>query len=184
MEPQEVLTQLKNTSLFTEWKKENKQSFLSHFFSPIDFMNIPQQEPAWEIGFLNSQKKKVTVFFQNDTDGEFSHRAPENVFQEKDDIIEELIFHNVKISFHQAIEAFTSHLKQEFPAVAVKQGFVILQSLQGNTLWNISGITSTFSVINLKLHAKTGKVLNLQQIEVVRKEKGDGKERKEGKKSS
>ena len=167
--PQEIFAQLQETRLFLDWKEKHPKGFLSHFFSSLSFLE--ESEMHWEVGFFDPQEEKITVFFQEEMN--FSCRAPEKVFQEKDKSVEMLSLQEVKITLENALQLFTQELQQRYPALKVGQGFVVLQKLQENLLWNVSGMTTSFSVANLKMHAITGKILDMQLIEVVRREKGE-----------
>ena len=195
-EPKEIHGKLIKSSEFKIWKQEHPQSFLSHIFSRVVFSDkvpdnvsdkVPDKSLPFEIGYYDPLEKKITTFIQQEKknkQGEernnFIFQPPQEVFQEKENAVEQLYLKKIKISLHHAQQKFVKESTKQFPQVTVQQGFIILQCLQGNTLWNISGITSAFSVVNVKIHAETGDLLGIQQIEVVRKEKGEAVRKEKG----
>ncbi len=118
--PQETLSLLQQTRLFSDWKKEHNNSYLTHFFSQLNWNN--KEMTPWELGFFEPEEKKITVFIQMET--EFGLRAPEKAFQDKKTDIEELSLNQIEVSIEQALITFEQELKQRYPQLQIKQGFV------------------------------------------------------------
>ena len=64
----------------------------------------------------------------------------------------------MKITPDEAIATFKENYPSFFPKEVLGDGFLIVQSFQGKTLWNISFITKSLKFVNIKIDAGDGKV--------------------------
>ena len=62
METKTILEKLEASKEFTEWKKDNPDTYLVHFFKMLDKENVNE----WQIGFYNSNKRMITTFVFNE----------------------------------------------------------------------------------------------------------------------
>jgi len=159
--PIELLESLKQENLFLDWRNQNPESFLSHFFASIssDF----EIKSDWEIGFFNNDK--ITVFMPLKSG--FAIKPADDIFKKQDARVEELILKNVKLTFEDALELFKKDLPERFPNEQLGDGFIILQTYQGKTLWNFTFITKKLKFVNLKINSLSGEVEDSQEVNLV-----------------
>lgn len=160
-----ITKELEESNLFKSWKKEHSQSFLSHFFCPLDKEFKPKS--AWEIAYYNPEKDKVTVFIS--INNQFSTKKEDNVFKKPEDKVESLKLNEVKLSFEEAKEKSKEGLKKQFSNSLLGDGFIILQTIKKKTLWNFTFITQKLEFINLKINANTGEVDSHQTVQLIDK---------------
>ena len=153
METADILNNLQESDSYKGWKENHPDSFLSHFFCPLD-ANLETKSP-WEIGLFDSAKEKITVFV---VDSEITMKYEDEVFKKKEDKVEGLNFADVKISFKNAKETFKVKEKELFPSMIRGDGFVVLQTIDGKTLWNFTSITKQLKFVNIKINAQNGEV--------------------------
>jgi len=157
LEPKELLGKLKENDLFKDWKKNNPNSFLTHFFSRI---NSEFVLGSWEVGFFNNDK--ITVFTE-----QFEIKPADDIFKKQDAKVEELSLDNVKISQDQAIELFKENFEKYFPGQKLGDGFLILQKYKDQTSWNFTFISKAVQFLNMKFDSSTGEVIDHQVVDLI-----------------
>jgi hypothetical protein len=161
--PREVLNTLLSDELFLNWKTENPESFLSHFFAPLN--KEFETKSNWEIGFFNNDK--ITVFVP--VNGKFGIKPADEIFKKPEAKVEQLNIEEVKLTFEDSLELFKKNLPEEFPNTDLGDGFVILQTYREKTLWNFTFITKKLKFINLKFNASSGELEDSQEVDLVQK---------------
>ena len=82
----------------------------------------------------------------------------DDVFKKPEQTVEELKISSAGILFPEAVDVFAENIEELFPKAGRGDGFVILQTTDGKTLWNFTFITKSLKFINIKVNAETGKV--------------------------
>lgn len=167
--PLEVIELLKNEELFQEWKKNHTLSYLSHFFCPINSELEPLGE--WEIGWLNPDDGKITVFALLENRS-FAIKPADEVFKAPNTKIEELNLEKIKVSVEEVQKTANESKILHFPTEILGNGFIILQTLNEVIQWNVSFITKTLKFANLKINAETGELFSHNVISFMEKHKG------------
>src|SRR3989338_5488000 len=152
--PAELLKKVEDNTEFKSWKKKHQGGYLSHFFCPIK--TDCELKSDWEIGFYDADSGKMTVF----ACGEIVtvKENEDDVFKKPEQQVEELDIKSVKVPFQKAVDVFAEHVEELFPKAGRGDGFVILQNLEGKSLWNFTFITKALKFINIKINAETGAV--------------------------
>ena len=161
----DLLNDLKETSLFKDWKDKHQQAFLSHFFCQIN-SNL-EQKFTWEIGFYDKEKDKVTTFIKPGE--EFQIKNEDEVFKKETDTVEELNLDQVKIELVKAKKIINEELPKLFPNEERGDGFLILQTIKQETTWNFTLITKALKLINIKINSENGEVVSHQVVELLQK---------------
>ena len=166
-EVHDLFKQLSEHDKFTEWRNEHENSFLSHFFCALD--EKYQAKGAWEVGFFDPDKDKITVFV---TSNLAAGNGPEikqedEVFKKKQEVVQELNFDEVKITYRQALENFKENLNKTYPNLQLGDGFIVLQKIDDKTLWNFTFITKTLQFVNIKIDTASGEVESHQIVELM-----------------
>ncbi len=171
-----MLKALNDTSLFQQWKREHPKTVCSHFFAKVN-SQCEITEP-WDIGFYNPSDGKITVFTerknprQEKSAGEeglpensgngagngegFEEKPADDVFKAPADTIEALLLPLVKTDSGEILAKCRELLPQCFPGAGIGDGFLILQSFRGQTIWNISFVAAELAFLNLKFDAQSG----------------------------
>jgi len=117
----------------------------------------------WEIGFFSNEKITVFVPIENG----FAIKPADDVFKKQDAKVEALNLEEVKLTFEEALEIFKKDLPERFPNEVLGDGFIILQTYQGKTLWNFTFITKKLKFINLKINSLNGELEDSQEVNLV-----------------
>lgn len=155
---------LHESGLFKDWKKNHQSSFLSHYFSALS----PEfkLKGDWEAGFYIPEDDKMTVFVLSK---EISIKPEDQIFKKPGDKVEKLEWKKVKTFFEDALKIFREEYPKLFPKKVLGDGFIVLQTIEGKTLWNFTFITKTLEFINIKIDASSGKIESHQTVELIDK---------------
>jgi hypothetical protein len=159
MKPKEVLDKLEKDSLYVDWRKRHQEDYLTHFF--CQYGNSQVKSP-WEIGFFDPKTSKISVFVAGDV---FALKPEDEVFKKAEDKVEQLDLSVVKLPFNDAVALSSEKFSELFPGESFGDGFLILQTWQGKTVWNFTLITKTLKFANLKINDFG--VVDFQTVELV-----------------
>jgi hypothetical protein len=162
-QPYTLHEQLVQDELFTDWYKQHGHAFLTHFFCQVN--NAYKAKTNWEIGYFDHEK--ITVFTA--TENGFAIKPADDVFKKPAEKIEALEMKKIKVSLDKAVGIFKDKLKEYFPQELLGDGFLILQTYQGKTVWNFSFITKAVRFVNIKVTTDSGEVTDHQLIELLQK---------------
>ena len=163
-EPKDVVGELQQDSLFTGWSKQHPH-FLSHFFCQVD--NTVQQKADWEIGYYDEDTDKIEVFVAHSSG--FEKKPEDQVFKRPDAKVEKLDMGIVTVPLSDAVVTFKEELPKLFPSEEIGDGFLILQTFEGKTVWNFSFITKSVKFVNIKIDAGSGDVASHETVTLVQK---------------
>jgi len=160
MKIKELLKGLDTSKDFQAWRKKNPASFLAHVFKMIDEAN----KDDWQVGFYNPDDT-ITTFIVTKDDVKALPEA--EIFKKPDAKIMQLDMDDIKIEMGDAIEKARNLQKKEYPKELPTKEIIILQKLDIGQLYNITLVTQSFNTLNIKVDAKTGKVIKHKLISLV-----------------
>ncbi len=162
--PEEILSEITGDSLYQDWQKQHPKSYLTHFF--VQISSQFELTTVWEVGFF--AEDKITVF--SSAEHGVVIKPADDVFKKEAETVEQLVMRNVNMPVEEAIAKAKESLPLDFPHEQAGDGFLILQTLQGKTVWNFTLITRSLKFINIKIDAAAGREIEHQIVEVVRKD--------------
>jgi len=145
---EDILKGVQETKEFNTWIRENNNSYLCSVF------RLSEDNSNWQIDYYNPETKMITSFLKEknvvviNTDKIFG----------KNHTINELKIENVRIDITKAMESINTLLKDKYKSESPYKSIVILQDLQ-ETLWNITLIMQSLNILNIRISATTGIVL-------------------------
>ena len=140
-----------NSEEFKEFKKENSDAILANVF--LD-------KNGWQFNYL-CNNKMISFYLEDEL-----IKTEESEVYEKQKDLEELKIEELKIDLEKAEEIIKKVSDEE----ATKK-IIILQQKEV-PIWNITYITSSLNVVNLRVNAISGEVLE-QKSENIMNFKGD-----------
>ncbi len=156
-----MLSQIKNTIKdienskdYQDWHSKNKSSYLCSAFLISE--NINEINTGWQIDYYNPEDSKITSFIM--IGNSLQIMPPEEVFQKEKTKIKELNLNDIKIDLNKAIETSKKLIKDKYKNENPDKIIVVLQVLEA-ILWNITYLTSTFNIINIKINAIDNEIL-------------------------
>lgn len=138
---------------FKQWREKNKKDYLAHGF----YMDDEVSKNEWQIGFYNKEKDKMTTFSVFKERVEVSKEA--EIFKKPEAKIEELKVEEIKISSDEGFKIADKIQKEKYSSDLPQKRFMIIQNLEGKTVFNITMLTATFEALNLRISCSTGKIL-------------------------
>ncbi len=132
----------------TKSKVFNKKGFLCSIFAMCD---DKQDSPEWQIDFYSKKEDAITSYLMKQ---DIKIIENSEIFKKENVKIKKLNLEDVKISYEEIPKLTKKFLDKEKLVKAI----IILQQ---NTapLWNLSYITDSFNLINIKINAENGKIL-------------------------
>lgn len=136
-----------------DFKTLDPDHYLVHIFRMMD----ADKSEDCQVGYYNKKSDKIIVF--DYLDGKIKMTPPEEAFKEKN-YIAALDLSKVKVSMDEALNTTQDVVKNNYPAHLLAKAIVLLQKLpEFGQIWNITVITHTFQVINVKIDAESGKTI-------------------------
>ena len=145
------LDYLKKSKEFKDWEKDSKKSYLADGFVMFDG-NHNLKEIDWQIDFYSPQEDEMTSFIVSGKS--ISLKEEQKLVKGKEEYVNELKLEGIKISLKEAIDKVKEKYPQEIPDKII----IILQNIEV-PLWNITFLTSSFHILNVKINAESGDIL-------------------------
>lgn len=150
MDITEVIKKIESSE---EFKNIGPDYYLVHIFRMMD----ADKSEDCQAGYYNKKSDRVIVFEYNDNT--VKALPPEEAFKEKN-YIAALDLGKVKCPMDEALNIAQDVVKNNYPSHLLSKAIVLLQKLpEYGQLWNITVITHTFNVINIKINAENSQVI-------------------------
>ncbi|MDO8628778.1 MAG: hypothetical protein Q7R56_03415 [Nanoarchaeota archaeon] len=150
MDVVKVVEKLRADAKFQEWQVANKKSFLYIVFA------IRADPQTWEIGFCNPKDNTAKTFIVGDTVDDVAEES--KIFKPADEKVDELRLDKVTINVDRALGIVEAVRVTDYPQEQANKTIIILQQLK-KPLWNVTLLTSSLNVLNVKIDARSGDVL-------------------------
>ena len=149
---------VEKSKVFKGFIKKNPEYYLAHCFT---MLNEGEKKFKWELGYYSEKTDKVVVF---ETDPKVVMRPEEEVFK-KEGVVKKLDLSKAKVSLGKAMKICNEIIKKKYPNRSITKSIIILQSLE-KQMYNITFVTISFDILNIKIDAATGEVLsdNIQSV--------------------
>lgn len=149
----EEIDRLEGSSEFSIWRKANKEAYLAHAFTMREAGGLE----GWQLGYFNRSSQRVTIF---EMEKEIIVQPESEVFKREETEVKALELARVKIGAEEAIEIAGRLCKEDYPQIISSKQIVILQNIELGQLWNITFVSRTMDVLNIKVDAENGNVLS------------------------
>ncbi len=161
MKFEETLNILEKSEVFKDWKKSHKDAYLCSIFLIGKIENIGNEPLQFDYYF----KDKITSFviepFEKSLGKNVKIGNEESIFK-KEGEIDKLEINKIKISFDQALEIVNKFGKDKYPNEMFNKAIIILQKI----MWNITFLTQSFNVFNVKIDTNNGNIIEEKLIPI------------------
>jgi len=152
MKLQDVLEKVESSRVFDHWKKENEASYLCSFFKIVE----QEEKDWWQVDFYNPKQDTITSFIK---EKEVTLAGKNSkIFKKPNKTVDPLNLDEVSVDIKKALGIAEKLVKEKYEGETATKKIVILQHIT-DTMWNISFITKTLKLVNIKIDASTGDVL-------------------------
>lgn len=145
LEFKQALTQLHNSEIFKIYQKNNATSYLTNSLY-ID---------EWQINYFSPRTQQITTFIINS-------KIKKKTLEAENKKFPKLNNKKINIDMKKALEISK---KDKKPKEA--KTIVILQTENSQPIWNISIPLPSLKIINIKISAETGKVLERSEKNII-----------------
>lgn len=114
-------------------------------------------DDEWQYDFYDKKSKRITSFKVDDKVRLLEEES--KIFQKEKVDLEKLDLSGVKIDFPEALLKVDEIKKKKADAEAINKKIIILQCVK-IPLWNISYLTSSFNILNVKINATNGEIIS------------------------
>lgn len=140
------LKELKQTKKFKDWEENHLSSYLTSVFFVDDL----------QFGFYNPERDTMTSFKIEKE--KINIVEEEKIFRKEKSKLKELKLEEIKFDFEAAIKVIEKLIGEKYKGEEKQKAIVILQVLE-NPTWNITYLTKGFNILNVKINAISGKIL-------------------------
>ncbi|MBI5872507.1 hypothetical protein HZB88_05510 [archaeon] len=138
-----------------------KKIYLASCFS----LNNPDAKEGWQIDFYEPEKHKMKTFTM--AGSTIRVQDEEEIFQRFEAKIEELNLALVKTDLPEALQKVDALLSSKYTNEKKDKAIIILQAVRSVPVWNITYLTTSFKILNVKLNALTGTILSEKMENII-----------------
>ncbi|GIU69605.1 MAG: hypothetical protein KatS3mg002_0841 [Candidatus Woesearchaeota archaeon] len=136
-----------------EFKSIGPEHYLVHIFRMMD-AHSPEE---CQVGYYNKESDKIVIF--DYVEGKISIMPPQDAFKEKN-YISPLDLEKVNLSMDDALNIVQKIINDNYKGHLLSKIILILQRLpEYGQIGNITVVTNTFNVINIKINAENSEVI-------------------------
>lgn len=139
------------SQIFKDFADSSKDFYLVHIYK----MAGKDDSTSLEFGFYNNEKDRIVVFETNPP----KKRDEEEVFKEAN-TINPLNLDSVKIHMPEAIAIAEKACSEKYPSEIIHKKIILLQNID-RQVWNITLISLSFNIINVRIDSETGEVVDM-----------------------
>ena len=152
MDFKHIIHKIEDSDKFKEFIKHSPHYYLVHIFSLKD-----DNPSVWQIGYYSKETDKIVVFeYANNA---ISIHEPQEALKEENHI-QKLDMAHLEVSMDDAIQISDNILKEYYSKEIIGKQIFLLQNLpEFGQVWNLTIVTLSFNVINIKIDAHSGKVI-------------------------
>ena len=154
-----AIKDLQNVKEFKDFKKKNPKAYLASCVVIIDGKNVGD----WQVAYYQPKNNKMTTFVIKD---KVEVKGEDDIFQKEKVEIKELKLNGIKLSLNEMLKQIEDLRKKNHPGDFPNKIIVVLQNLDNRIIWNVTHLTSTLKIWNIKLDAKTDELIE-EKIENV-----------------
>lgn len=143
---------VKESKEFKGWQSNNKKSYLCSFFMILG----DKENHHWQLDFYNPAKDAITSFLASDPIQLLEKDS--KIFKSDKSKLNELNLDKIEIDFDEAIRLVEKVKIEKYPRENPTKKIIILQKTN-KILWNITYLTTSLNILNLKIDASNGDIL-------------------------
>ncbi|MEM4267509.1 MAG: hypothetical protein QXK37_01625 [Candidatus Woesearchaeota archaeon] len=146
----DIVEQVEKSQTYTSW--EGRENFyLVHLFYMTGH--------NWQVGYYNKGTGRIVTFEAN---GGVKRLEESDVFQDSPLPLSRLNVESVKIDYKDAVEKAKIVAEKHFPHEHIDKEIAVLQETKQGVLYNITFLTRSFKMLNIKIDADKSEVLHYE----------------------
>jgi hypothetical protein len=153
MKVSDAIARIEASKEHSKWSRENPQAYLAHAFT----MKEKDAFESWQVGYYNPERNMVTVF---ELDEQVQMMPESEVFKKDETVVKALDRQRIMLDVEQALEVAISIAKDTYPQIRSDKQIIVLQNLDIGQVWNITFISPSMDVLNIKVSSDEGQVVS------------------------
>ena len=158
---QDKIDNLKSSEAYEQWLHEcDSESYLAHIFimlEKVDQTTILENLPV-QIGFYNPSNDTITVF-SIDQENNVKKLPDSEVFKEEDKTVVRLDPDSVKIDLKDPFDKAVEFAEKNYQKHQPDRIICILQNIEEQQVYNVTVVTKSFHMINVRIDTSTGEIV-------------------------
>jgi len=154
MKFKQFVSDIESNSAYKDWAGEHG-SYLANIFY------MRSETVILQAGYYNKKTDKMASIAL--TEGKLDITEEKEVFKRPETEIQRLVLDEVEIDYEKMQGLLKTFIADSYPKQKLTKEIVILQNGEvenkPHLLWNVTYITDTFKVLNIKVDAKDGNIL-------------------------
>ncbi|MBN1274664.1 hypothetical protein JXA12_00020 [Candidatus Woesearchaeota archaeon] len=150
MDAHEAVEFVEGSERFRGFLGEDGSYYLVHCFCTVEGERSP-----WQVGYYSRRTRKIVVF----TAGKEVVQAPADEAFRESGHVPPLDVGGVSVRLDDALGVAGEVRRERYPHEAVGKTIVLLQVIGGRPLWNLTFITQSFNMLNIRVDAASGEVV-------------------------
>ena len=150
-ELKKLVKELEVSKEFKSFKKDNPDAYLASCVIIVEGKNFGE----WQIDYYLPEKHKMTSFVMKEP---LQVLNEQDIFQKEKVKVKELELKDVKVGLKKALSLLEAFRKKKYETEFPGKVIVVLQVLEDGPVWNLTLLTATLKVLNVKMDAINGKV--------------------------
>ena len=148
-----ILSLLESSELFKSWQQKHKDSFLSSCFI-VD-------EQGWQLAFYSPKKNKISTFLKDRL-----IQSDSAIFKLDKERVKQLNIDEVKVDKQQVLDIAEKEFNEKQPGTRAVKNIIVLQHVD-KLMWNITYLTSSLFIFNVKIDAISGSIISNETISTI-----------------
>ncbi len=149
LELKELYDTIQSSKEFKDWHKKNPDFYLCSFFTILD-------EKRWQVDYYSPSKDRITSFTCEKKVKILN--VDSKIFKKEGLKVDKLNLNKIKINLKKALDIVSDIKNKKYPNEKANKIIIILQKIK-KPLWINTYLTSTFNILNAKIDAKSGKII-------------------------
>ncbi|MCF7799157.1 hypothetical protein K9M74_04600 [Candidatus Woesearchaeota archaeon] len=146
-----IYDEIISSDTYKKFKEKQPDYNLAHGFLQLNGNFLPSD--AWQVGFYSEKNDNLAVFETNP----IKLKGIEEAFKDGGTI--DTLMMPI-IPTNQALDVLKTILAEKYPQEQVNSIILIVQSIGGQAMYNITVVSATFSMIIMRLDAKSGEIIS------------------------
>ncbi|MFH1455640.1 MAG: PepSY domain-containing protein [archaeon] len=148
----DLVEELKKSEKYKDFSSKHSEAYLTSAF----YMAPVNEKPKWTLGFFDKEEHKLTSFV---IDNGVKIFPSQQVMQKEKKEVKRLDLNSIKVTLEKAKEIVEQFQKEKYPYEGPDKMIIVLQVINDITVWNISYLTTGLKLLNIKVNAISGDVI-------------------------
>ncbi|MBI5398063.1 hypothetical protein HZB03_01245 [Candidatus Woesearchaeota archaeon] len=155
MEFKQLISLVTEQKDYQDWKCRHPNAALVHVFVMVE----PNRAEQYDVGYYDQTTKQMASFTVTRAKEYLGVHEHDEILKDPKHQIKPLVPDDVHVELMEALDIAVKLQQHKYKKDIALKHVLILQKLPIGQVWNITFVTQQFQTLNIKINAKTGKVI-------------------------